>query len=194
MKFNNELDRLGQETDRKLKDIHEQQLSEVEKFLSIHKQRQNLEEMKLKEAWKVRERELWQRVEFVIKLEEDKVAKKLEEERKRREEEERKRKEEETRKRQAEEKRLQEELAKKKQEEDRARKEREEEERRKKFEEEHKRKLAEEVELRQKLLFSPADDNWRVARQNLRVSTSLVVNAYPPNSNSLFGSNLNQGQ
>ena len=45
-----------------------------------------------------------------------------------------------------------------------------EEEERKKLEDERKKKLAEEVRLRKMLAFNSADDDWRVARENLLVS------------------------
>ena len=168
--------RLDDEVAQKLTQIHARQVSEVEKVLAIHRQRQQLEDMKLKEAWKVKHQQLWERVESVIKLEEDKVAKKVEEERKKREEGERRRREEELKKRLAEEKRLEEEAAKKKAEEEMRKKEEEkarqlmeEEKRRQDLEELNKRRLAEEVELRRMLSFNQADDDWRVARENLAV-------------------------
>jgi len=152
-----------------LKEINARQISEVEKVLHIHRQRQQVEEMKLKEAWMARERELWARIETVIRVEEDKVAKKLEEERRKREEEERKRREEEEKRRAEEEKRRREEEERRRAEEEKARKEKEEEEREKREAAETKRKLAEEDALRKLLSFGPADDDWRVARENLRV-------------------------
>lgn len=171
--------KLDDEVAQKLTQIHALQVSEVEKMLAIHRQRQQLEDVKLKEAWKVKQQLLWDRVESVIKLEEDKVAMKLEEERKKREEEERKRKEEELKKRLAEERRLQEEAEKKraeeemrKKEEEKVRQQMEEEKRRQQLEELNKRRLAEEIELRRMLSFNQADDDWRVARENLAVRVS----------------------
>jgi len=168
---------LGAQDEQRQRELHAQQISEVERALNMHRQQQIQTESKLKEGWKVRDRELWKRIESVIKLEEDKVAKLLEEERRKREEEDRIRKEAEARKRLAEEKALQEETAKRKAEEEKRRKEEEEvqnakkeEEERKKLEDERKRKLAEEVGLRKTLAFNSADDDWRVARENLLVS------------------------
>ena len=167
---------------QQLKEINSRQVSEVEKVLALHRQRQQVEDTKLKESWKAKERQLWQGIEAVIKLEEDKVAKKLEEQRKKREEEERKRKEEELKKLLAEEKRLQEEAAKKKAEEEekkleeeKARQQKEEEQRRQRLEEENKHRLAEEAGLRRMLAFNPADDDWRVARENLGVSAPISL-------------------
>lgn len=144
-------------------------MSEVEKVLHIHRQRQQVEEIKLKEAWNAREKELWARIETVIRVEEDKVVKKLEEERRMREEEERKRREEEEKRRAEEEKRRREEEERRRAEEEKARKEKEEEERKRREAEEARRRLAEEEELRKMLSFNPADEDWRVARENLRV-------------------------
>ncbi len=144
-------------------------MSEVDKVLYLHRQRQQVEEMKLKEAWMARETELWARIETVIRAEEDKVAKKLEEERRKLEEEERKRREEEEKRRAEEERKKREEEEARRAEEERVRKEKEDEERKRQEAEEKKRRLAEEDELRKILSFGPADDDWRVARENLRV-------------------------
>ncbi|KAF9527169.1 GLE1-like protein-domain-containing protein [Crepidotus variabilis] len=173
--FYSQQERLDAQVEHRLREIHDQQALEVEKVLSLHRQRQQLEDTRLKEAWKARERDLWHRIESVIQFEQDKVDKKLNEERKRKEEEEAKRKEEELKRRLAEEKRLKEETEKKRVEDERkrqleeeARKEKEEADRIKKMEEEEKRRLGEEEGLRKMLAFNSSDEDWRVARENLR--------------------------
>jgi nucleoporin GLE1 len=135
------------------------------------------EESLLRERWKVRDQMLWERIELVIKLEEDKVKAKLEEERKAQEEEEAKRKKEELMRRLIEEKKKQEEEERKKQEEEERRAK---EEQKKKEEEEEKRmaeeekakaeKLKAEEEGRKQIGLTTADEDWRVARGNLSVS------------------------
>ncbi|KDR79208.1 hypothetical protein GALMADRAFT_243109 [Galerina marginata CBS 339.88] len=153
---------------------HSRHANEVQNQLEAYRRSLQKAENELKETWRSRERELWRRIDGVIKLEEDKLAKKLEEERRVREEEERKRKEAELKKRLADEKRKQEEIEKKqaeeekkKAEEEKLRQEKEEEEKRRKVEEERNRKLEEEAELRRMLPFTSMEDDWRVARTDL---------------------------
>jgi nucleoporin GLE1 len=160
---------------------HAKQLAEIQSVLDRAKEVQQNEETNLKKTWKLRDQLLWERIEAGIKVEEERLAKRLEEERKVREEEDRKRKEEELKKRLNEEKRLQEENAKKKAEEEKKRleeetqrKEKEAEEKRKKQANEMERRTAEEVELRAAMSFNPANDDWRVARQNLLVSVKSL--------------------
>lgn len=131
----------------------------------------------MKDEWTTRNRQLWERIETVIKMEEDKVAKKLEEERRAREEEERKRKEAELKLRLEEEKKQQEDAArqkaeeeKKKAEEEKIRQEKEEEDKRKKMEDEKKHREEEEKQLRQKLQFMTSNEEWKAARADLLVS------------------------
>jgi nucleoporin GLE1 len=177
---------------KRLELVHTKQLVEIQNFLDRVKEGQQNEECKLKQQWKIRDQLLWERIEAGIKVEEERLAKRLEVERKAREEEDRKRKEAELEKRLAEEKRLQEENAKKKAEEEKKkieeetqRKEKEAEEKRKEREVEMQRRAAEEVELRTAMSFSPADDDWRVARENLYVRikspTSSII-SYLPNT------------
>ncbi|KAF8962138.1 GLE1-like protein-domain-containing protein [Flammula alnicola] len=150
-------------------------VAEVHDHLNAFRKQIQETESKLKESWKIRDKQLWDRIEAVIKLEEDKLAKRLEEERKVKAEEERKRNEAELKRRLAEEKRLQEEAEKKRAEEEEKRlqeekeqQEKEEEEKQKKMEEERNKRLEEEAELRMMLKSSPPDDDWRVARTNLQ--------------------------
>ena len=177
---------------KRLELVHTKQLAEIQNFLDRAKEGQQNEESKLKQTWKIRDQLLWERIEAGIKVEEERLVKRLEEERKAREEEDRKRKEAEL-KQLAEEKRLQEENAKKKAEEEKKKteeaetqqKEKEAEEKRKEREVEIQRRAAEEVELRTAMSFSTADDDWRVARENLDVrvkaSTSSII-SYLPNA------------
>jgi len=178
---------------KRLELVYTKQLAEIQNMLDRAKEGQQTEETKLKQTWKLRDQLLWERIEAGIKVEEERLAKRLEEERKVREEEERKRKEAELKQRLAEEKRLQEENAKKKAEEEKKRleeetqrKEKEAEEKRKKQEEETQRRAAEEVELRTAMSFNPANDDWRVARQNLQVSVKFliwfIISSYSPDS------------
>ena len=144
-----------------------------------------IEESRLRQTWKLRDQSLWERIETGIKIEEERLAKRLKKEREVREEAERKRKEAELKMKLAEEKRLQAEIEKKKAEEEKERlkeeterKEKEAEERRKKQEEEIQRRAAEEVELRTVMSFSPANDDWRVARQNSLVSPEILYHRH----------------
>jgi nucleoporin GLE1 len=163
-----------------LEDAHAKQLADVQSLLDRAREGQRNEETKLRQTWKLRDQILWERIEAGIKVEEERLARRLEEERRGREEEERKRKEEELKKKLAEEKRLQEEAAKKEAEEEKKRLEEEMErnqkeaqEKRKKQQEEMKHQAAEEVELRTVMSFNPADDDWRVARENLQVKHDI---------------------
>ena len=157
--------------------LHLQQKAEVQERLYALRMRWTNDESMMRERWKVRDQQLWERIELVIKLEEDKVKKKLEEERKAQEEEEKKRKKAELMRRLAEEEKKQEEEERKKKEEDERRAK---EEQKQKAEEEEKRtteeqrakaeKLKAEEEGRQQIGLTTADEDWRVARGNLSVS------------------------
>ena len=135
------------------------------------------DESVLRERWKVRDQQLWERIELVIRLEEDKVKTKLEKERKAQEEEEKEREKEEELRRVAEEKKKQEEEERRRKEEDERR---EKEEQKQKEEEEEKRtaeeerakaeKLKADAEGRQQIGLTTADEDWRLARSNLSVS------------------------
>lgn len=157
--------------------LHSQQAAEVRQHLDALQMKQQKEESKMREWWRARDQNLWERIELVIKLEEDKVKAKLEEERKLREEEEEKRKKEELMRRLAEEKKKQEEEEKKKKEDNERRareeqKKREDEEEKWAAEEEKAKaeKLMAEEEGRKQIGLTTADEDWRTARGNLYVS------------------------
>ncbi|PPQ66920.1 hypothetical protein CVT26_010009 [Gymnopilus dilepis] len=155
---------------------------------NVERQRRLLleSEKKMKEEWDARNRQLWERIEAVIKMEEDKVAKKLEEERKAKEEEERKKKEAELKRRLEEEKKQQEEAAKrkaeeekKKAEEEKAKQEKEEEEKRKQAEEERQRREDETKQLREKLHFMTSREEWKASRSDLMASPFFRLKTGP---------------
>jgi nucleoporin GLE1 len=152
-------------------------MAEVQAQVNTGRAKLQKYEQLMREQWKAQEQQLWERIELVIKLEEDKVKAKLEEERKVREEQERKRKTEELMRRLVEEKKKQEEEDRKKKEDDERRAK---EEQKKKEEEEEKRAAAEEKakseslkaeeEGRKQIGLTTADDDWRNARGDLAVS------------------------
>ena len=146
---------------------HAKELGEVERKLAQFRMVQEREEAALRDAWKMREKQLWERIEGVIKKEEDKVRQRLEAERVKREAEEKKRKEEEAKRKQEQEKKDAEEKRKKDEE---AQKKKEEEERKRK-EEEDKKKLEEEEKARKELLAAEADARaklgYKTANQDL---------------------------
>jgi nucleoporin GLE1 len=82
---------------------HTRQTQEVRAQLAALRAKHNADEERLKVAWRAREKKLWERIEGVIRFEEDKVRQKREEERMVREEEERKREEEERKRKEEEE-------------------------------------------------------------------------------------------
>ncbi|KAI0659174.1 GLE1-like protein-domain-containing protein [Cubamyces menziesii] len=144
--------------------IHEEQLREVQMHLAAMNLQKKQEEEQLRSQWKERDRKLWERIDSVIKLEEEKARVKAEAERKKREEEERIRREAEEKKRQEEERKRKEEEEKRKQ------KEKEEEEKRQQAEAERaraERERAEEQE-RRTLGFTTAFEDWKRARDTLK--------------------------
>lgn len=162
--------------DESLAQSHAREMSEIEQHLSTLRLQQEREEADLREKWKVREKELWARIEAVIQIEEDKVKARLEEERKKREEEEKKKREEELKRKLAEEKRKAEEKKREEEEEERRkeegeRKKREEAER----EEERLRKEKEEAdaETRKKLGYQTPSEDWTLARESLLVGSTI---------------------
>ncbi|KAF8154531.1 GLE1-like protein-domain-containing protein [Crassisporium funariophilum] len=162
------------EEEKRLAALHLSQAESLQRTLKAASLQQQNDDNRLLESWKQRDQQLWQRIENAIKMEQDKLAKRLEEERKIKEEEERTRREAELKRRLQEEKLLQAETAKrqaeeekKKQEEEELRKEKEGEENLKLMAEMRERRAGEEVELRKLLGFNHADDDWRVARENL---------------------------
>lgn len=142
-------------------------MEEVEAQLASFRLVQQTEEQKLRAQWQVRERVLWERIEGIIKIEEDKVKAKLEAERKKREEEERRRME-------AEEKRRQEEERKRQEAEERRR----EAEQRQMEEQERNRvaaQLAAEEKERKSLGVTTAEQDWVRARTILQVRRAKIL-------------------
>ncbi len=130
--------------------------------MNLQKQK---EEEQLRAQWKERDRQLWSRIDAVIKVEEERLRAKQEAERRKREVEERIRCEAEEKKRQEEEKKQKEEEERRKQ------KEKEEEEKRKQVEAERARaehERAEEQE-RKALGVTTALEDWKRARETLKV-------------------------
>lgn len=144
-------------------------MAEVQKLLSAVNLKQQSELNQLRIQWSEQDNAQQERIERVIRLEEDNHRKKLEAERKKREEEERQRKLEE-------EKRLVEEEKKRQEEEQRQRqKEAEEAAQRAKDEaEREKRALLAAAEKRRKVLgMTLPEEDWVRARQTLKVSSTL---------------------
>ncbi|KAG5219420.1 GLE1 protein-domain-containing protein [Salix suchowensis] len=174
-----EQERLRLRQAQHIAELHARQADEVARKLRDLQLHQQSEERRLKEVWDSRAKQQWQRIEGVIKQEEDKLKAKLEAERKVREEEEKRRREADLKQRLLEEKKRQEEEAKKQEEEESKRKQEEE---RKQREEEEQRLLKEQQEKdertkaerdqRQALGVTTALEDWRQARQALHVSSS----------------------
>lgn len=153
--------------------LHAQQAAEVQSYLAALRQQQQKEEQRLRDGWKARDHMLWERIESVIKVEEERTMKKIEEERRQRQAEEAKQRLEEEKKRMEEEEKLKR-AAERRREEDEARKQKEEKER---HEAEEKQREVErlerqkaEQEQRQKLGLSTVDGDWSNFRQLLHVS------------------------
>ena len=148
---------------------HDQQMAEVQKLLATLKLKQHSELDRLGVQWNEQDRAQRERIERVIRLEEENLRKKLEAERKRREEEERQRKLEEER-------RLAEEEKKRKEEEERQKqKEAEEAAQRAKDEAEREKRasLAAAEKRRNALGIALPDEDWAYARKMLKVSSAL---------------------
>ncbi|KIJ49204.1 hypothetical protein M422DRAFT_247004 [Sphaerobolus stellatus SS14] len=165
--------------ERRVQESHDQQLEEVTAFLQNMNLRRKEEEARLIADYQQREKLLWQRVDGVIKAEEDKVRKQQEEEEKaRREEAERKRKEEERRKAE-EEKKKAEEKEKALQEELR-RKQKEKEDAEVKQREEEDAKL---VDARKRIGYQTAKEDWAQARKTLEMVKRNYVPAIKADDN-----------
>lgn len=140
-------------------------------------ERRALEAERMREHGRARDAQLWERIEAVIRVEEERARQRVEEERLRREAEERRRREEVERKL-AEERRQAEEAARKQAEEDERRKREEAEEEEKKRLEEAEHAQAEmaqsEERERRALGLTTADDDWRRARGTLMVCALLI--------------------
>jgi nucleoporin GLE1 len=149
--------------------------AKVHQHLESMRMRLKADEDRMREAWKVMNQKTWERIEGVIKVEEDKVRQKVEEER--RKEEERKRVEEEKRRKEEEQRKAEEEKKRKEQEEKerKEREEREQEEARQR-EEAESTKRREEQEALEKLQsqvktitgFESARVDWVYARTSLK--------------------------
>ncbi|KAH0828713.1 GLE1-like protein-domain-containing protein [Lanmaoa asiatica] len=143
---------------------HDQQMAEVQKLLSGLKLKQQSELNQLRIQWNEQDNAQQERIERVIRLEEESHRKKLEAERKKREEEERQRKLEE-------EKRLAEE-EKKRQEEEQRQRQREAEEAAQRAKDEAEREkrasLAAAEKRRQVLGMTLPEEDWTRARQTLK--------------------------
>lgn len=187
-------ERLRLEEAKRLASQHESEMAAVQAKLNQLRLKQQEDERKLRDDWDLRQKKLWARIETVIRQEEEKAAKRLaeeqrkrEEEQRKREEEERKRKEEELKKRLAEEKRREEEERKRKEEEEekrleeeKKRKEEEEERLREEEERQKRERLEAEKQQREKVGLSTPEDDWRTARNNLKVqlfSFTLIISS-----------------
>lgn len=174
--LHDEQDKARRRDSQRLATLHTQQMAEVQAQLeALELQRQN-DERKLKDGWKQRDQRLWQRIDAVIRFEEEKVRVRLEAERKAKEEEERRKREEELKRRAEEEKRKQEEERRQKEEEDRqtqiqTQKQKEEEDARQKEEAARARteRLQADEQERKALGLTTAEEDWRHARQTLKV-------------------------
>ena len=175
-RLHDEQDRIRAAEAKRIAAHHAQQLAEVQGKLNALKLQQQAAETKLREDMKTRDKLLWQRVESVIKMEEDKVKARLEKEKKAREEEERLAKEAELKRRLEEEKKKEEEERKRKEVEDAQRlvdelKKKEEEEERARVTEEKEKteRLKAEEEERNAMGMTTAEHDWNKARDNLLV-------------------------
>ncbi|KAI0826637.1 GLE1-like protein-domain-containing protein [Trametes gibbosa] len=149
---------------QELEAIHEQQLKEVQRQLSEMNLKKRQDEEQLRSQWKERDRRLWERIDAVIKLEEEKMRVKLEGERRKREEEERIRRVIEEKKRQEDERKRHEEEEKSK------KREQEDEERRQVVEAERARAERERTEEQERkaLGLTTAFEDWKRARDTLK--------------------------
>ncbi|GBE84307.1 hypothetical protein SCP_0602850 [Sparassis crispa] len=166
--------------------LHKKQMEEVQAQLSALNMQREAQEKNLKAQWSERNRQLWVKIEAVIKIEEDMVKAKLEAEKRKKEEAERKRKEEEDRKRReaeaaAEKARLQ----KEKEEQER----RQAEEDRKREEEEFLRRAEgsaqEEAELAERIQLgiTTARDDWARGRELLKTLKAGAMKIVKMNPN-----------
>ncbi|KAG0702653.1 GLE1-like protein-domain-containing protein [Suillus ampliporus] len=164
------LETQGRRTQRNMQELqslaatHAQQVAEVQKQLAAMQVRQQTDVNTLISSWKEQDKKYRDRIEGVIRVEEDRLRARLEAERRAREEAERKRKEEEERRKVEEEmKRLEEEKAQRQREADAAAKLQEEEKERLRRE-----KLDAEEQGRAQLGMSLAEEDWVHARETLK--------------------------
>ncbi|KAL0958982.1 hypothetical protein HGRIS_014297 [Hohenbuehelia grisea] len=157
-----------------MKARHESLLSGITSRLSELSMHQAAQEARLRRAWQADDGQRIERIERVIKWEEDKLKAKLDEERRVREEAERLRREQAERearvaeeRRQAEEKKKKEEEEKRKAEQEAERKQKEEDARRQAEEAARKDMLEKEKGQRDALGMGTVDDDWQLARDTL---------------------------
>lgn len=187
--------RLCQESERQRLAQHQQQLADVQARLKSFNSQLQKHEAQIRDMWKQRDREMWDRVEKAIKLEEDKVKARLEAERKAREEEERRRKEAEEKAR----------LERERQQQEAEKKRREEEEKRQQDEREAQQKQQEaelakqkeqqeqaEAQTRQQIGMTTAKEDWTKARDLLGKLKNKVMR--PVKANPQLKPLLNAGR
>ncbi|GJE98233.1 GLE1-like protein-domain-containing protein [Phanerochaete sordida] len=187
--------RLLQEAEKQRAALHQQQVAEVQARLKMFNTQLQKHESQLREFWKQRDKEMWDRVEHAIKIEEDKVKVRLEAERRAREEEERKRKEAEEKARLERERKQQEEEKKRKDEEemrqlllrDAQQKQQEEELARQKEQQEQA-----EAQTRQQAGLTTAKEDWMKARDLLGKLKNKVMR--PVKANPQLKQLLNAGR
>lgn len=157
---------------QRLAAFHKAQLQEIENQLKVLDAKKRSDEQKFKAHCQERDKRQWNRIESVIKFEEDKVKAKLEAERKAKEEEERRKQAEEEQKRLEAEKQKLEELQK------RLQKEKEEQEQRQRDQEQKEalEKEKSEASGRSELGFSTASEDWTQARNVLKVGKLATKN------------------
>ncbi|GLB40961.1 putative GLE1-like protein [Lyophyllum shimeji] len=181
-RFHDEQDRSRTQEMERRAALHDQQMKEIEVRLEELRMKQKAEDEKLRMSMRERQKRIWDGIENVIKLEEDKVKARLEEEKRKKEEEERRRKEEEERQKaleekQKEEQRKREQEAKKAAEEKEKREQEEAETRRLEAEEERQKKERERGErtAREELGMTTPEEDWRAARNNLQELKSQTM-------------------
>lgn len=197
--FHERQDRVRREEASRQAAQHDREMAAVQAKLNNLRLNQQQEEKKLRDAWEIRQKQLWTRIETVIRQEEEKVARRLAEEQKKREEEERQRREEEQKRQLAEEKLREEEDRRKKEEEEKKRleeekKQKEEEEERLREEEERRKRerLDSEKQQRQQAGITTAEDDWRAARGHLKVNVFPLTSSI--HTSSLYlGSEIRNG-
>ena len=133
------------------------------------------EETRLRAQWKERDRKLWERIDTVIKIEDERVRMKQEAERRKREEEEKAKREAEEKKRKEEErKRMEEEAKRNAEEEKRKMRALEEEEKRRQTEAQRERETME-GQGRSALGYTTSFEDWERARETLKVRSPVKV-------------------
>ena len=153
--------------EQRLADARNKEVEEIRDMLSQMDIRRKQDETQLKEAWKERQRKLWEQIDGIIKDKEEKERAQVEAERKAKEEAERKRIEEEERRRKEEEE-----------------KKRQEEERLRKLQEEKAKKELEEKERAER------EEAERIKREQEKGSAAIRDNAGLPSAAELWSGGL----